>query len=376
MIDLFLQRVLIQVFLIILFSTPTIYSYLKPSFSFSPSSSISTNYDSVLYANLSLKINQPIFSGPGQNLFTDPNKTSSSLYVGNTINRQAFETQFVLDIEKSIGIHRSRVYVTDISKGTNHFTWEYASVIVSFLFVERNDTTSLTLLESISRLNQYIQINNSLLYSETNVTKDIDPSYGLLVKTWDISLKLSFAIEIVGGDSVRDGYFLNQGGLLLCNSNESYLHDYYCEFENFFENDIANAVNISISRIQVLFVKKAALDSVLVYFRIFPPPILSSERNVSVCIEDLISQVSNRSSLLYQGNVTLRLDPIWGISNSYASLRASKSLFTLNYYEIDPSLLSNSKRMTLYSAYDRCKANRRCNWGIYRKCFPRFRFIS
>lgn len=51
--------------------------------------------------------------------------------------------------------------------------------------------------------------------------------------------------------------------------------------------------------------------------------------------------------------------------NQYRSTPRQKAAkFTLKYYEYDPSRLQKPSRLSQITAYDRCKANRRCNWGI------------
>lgn len=57
-------------------------------------------------------------------------------------------------------------------------------------------------------------------------------------------------------------------------------------------------------------------------------------------------------------------DPTWGVSNFLNTPRPQAAKFTFKYYEYDPDRLNNSIRLTQVTAYDRCKANRRCNWGI------------
>ena len=52
--------------------------------------------------------------------------------------------------------------------------------------------------------------------------------------------------------------------------------------------------------------------------------------------------------------------------------RSAAALFTQKYYEYDPSRIYDPVRQQMITAYDRCKANRRCNWGITGKgtyCF-------
>jgi hypothetical protein len=80
----------------------------------------------------------------------------------------------------------------------------------------------------------------------------------------------------------------------------------YCEFERFFEDDVSRALNITYYRVQILFIKSSALDSVLITFRISPAIAGSSEDNVTAALGNLHYQVSDTNSLLYRGNVTIR----------------------------------------------------------------------
>lgn len=265
-----------------------------------------TQYDTVPYANLTVRVDRPFTEGPGQDLVTDPFDPSISLYVGPTINRQTFDTQFVLDLNYAIGIDVDRVYVLNVAKGTVHFSWESNYVIVNFIFLERNGTSGMTLLESIAELTMQIQTPESKLYHGTNVTSEIDSQWGLEVLTWDVSLKLTYAIDIIGKHAVKDGYYLNQGSLGICDAADAYNVSVYCEFERFFEDDVARAVNVTAYRVQVLFVKAAALDAVLVHFRFTPPVRGSPEANITSAIADLIVQTADLDSTLYKGNVTIR----------------------------------------------------------------------
>lgn len=124
-----------------------------------------------------------------------------------------------------------------------------------------------------------------------------------------------------------DGYYLNQGGLNLCDVNGTnvgmnpYVDDgsgsfnqtliptdiiRYCEFEYMFEQDIAKSVDIDSRRVQVLFIKEAAPDASLVHFRIYPPFInqdasaiaVSPEVNVVNTTLDYDSGVVTTSSTL------------------------------------------------------------------------------
>jgi hypothetical protein len=81
-------------------------------------------------------------------------------------------------------------------------------------------------------------------------------------------------------------------------------------------------------------------------------------------VQNLYSQVAHPNSTLYKGNVTIRVDPSWGVSQYRQNYRQQLAQFTLQYYEYDKSRLQDKVRSTEITAYDRCKANRRCNWGV------------
>ena len=326
-----------------------------------------TQYMSVPYANASVLINRPFHDGPLQDLLTNPLKpTNESLYPGATINRQSFDTQFVLDLQDAIGVDQDRIFVISVLPGTVHFSLFTEKVIVQFIILERNQTNGLTLLEAVAELTNQIQNISSPVYSG-DVTSSLEPLWGLQVTTWDISLRLFYAIEIIGRGEEIDGYFLNQGGLGACDKEEAIDFPNYCEFERFFEDDLSRALDISYFRVQIMFIKVASLDSVHVFFRILPKVPSSAETNVIDSIANLMVQVSNSKSELYKGNVTIRVDPLWSVSDSLPTARNAQPLFTYKYYKYDPVRLNNSKIMTLMSPYDRCKANRRCNWGIQSK---------
>lgn len=333
-----------------------------------------SNYETIPLVSMSVRISKPYQEGPGVDLVNDPFRITESLFAGNTIARQTFDTQFIQDMSYSVGIDPTRVYVNYIKRGEVHYSWESSSVIVAFYFLERNTSrNSLTLLEHIADLTNKIQIPSSILFdkSKVNVTWGIDPTYGLIVDKWDVSLRLTYAIEVVGANAVSAGYFLNQGARGICDGPSASNFSTYCEFERFFEDDVSRALNISYYRIQINFIKKASFDSVLVYFRITPPK-KSAHRNekpISQCIAHLIGLVNHTSSALYQGNVTIRTDPLWGVSDSFSgsydpTRRSQEALFTYKYYEYDPARLASPNTQVLLTAYDRCKANHRCNWGI------------
>ncbi len=70
------------------------------------------------------------------------------------------------------------------------------------------------------------------------------------------------------------------------------------------------------------------------------------------------------TTVFAQQFINLILDPVWGVSNAMVRNRTMAAKFTRKYYEYDASRLLDRKRLTQVTAYDRCKANRRCNWGI------------
>ena len=160
---------------------------------------------------------------------------------------------------------------------------------MAFYFLERNNSVNArTLLEHIADLTNMIQIPTSPLFDEkhVNVTYGIDPIYGLDVDAWDLSLRLFYAIDIVGGNAVVDNYYLNPGARGLCDVQGASNYHTYCEFERFFEDDVSRALAISYYRVQIMFIKSAAYDSVLVYFRISPPKgtAAKSQKSISECI--------------------------------------------------------------------------------------------
>jgi len=347
-----------------------------------------TNFETIPYVNLTMKINRPFQDGPGQNLTTDPIDPTRPLYVGNTINRQTFEAQFVMEIEETLRVSRNRIYVMNIRPGDVHFSWETTNVIVNFVITECNITCTgpynITLIEAVQDLTEQVQDMSSRLYTAgTFVTSFTDPDYGVNVVNWggpgaegdyapagDFSLKLTYAINNIG-DSISisnegdTNAFITHGGLRTCDKNDAWIHSYYCEFERFFEDDIANALSIVPYRVQIFFVKYAGLDSVLTHFRILPARPGSSERTVLECLEELHVQVrAPYNSSLYAGNVTIRTDPTWGVSGKLGIQRREAALFTLKYYDYSESRLADDDIMDVFGTpYDRCKANRRCNWG-------------
>jgi hypothetical protein len=298
-------------------------------------------YETLPYANLSVRLYRSYHDGPGQTLVTDPFDIDANLFVGNTIARQSFDTQFILDINYALGIDVDRIFVLRVNQGGVHFSWESSSVIVNFVILERNQTgldtlSGSTLLELIAQLTNDVQIPTSTVFQGTNITRFIDPLFGVQLEGWDVSLQLTYAIENIGGAAVVDGYYLNQGARGICDVEGAGNFSTYCEFERFFEDDLARALDVSYFRIQIMFIKKSAYDSVLVHFRISPPMVdqsgYSAERNISAAVEYLGDLVADFDSVLYDGNVTIRVDPLWGVSQyTGVTKRNAAARFTKKY---------------------------------------------
>jgi len=62
--------------------------------------------------------------------------------------------------------------------------------------------------------------------------------------------------------------------------------------------------------------------------------------------------------------IIMIIDPTWGVDGFYKTSRKEAAKFTLKYYDQSNARLSNPIRLGMITSYDRCKANRRCNWGI------------
>lgn len=116
-----------------------------------------------------------------------------------------------------------------------------------------------------------------------------------------------------------------------------------------------------------MFVKTASFDSVYVHFRISPPDNTygQQERNISSSIMYLEELVADGNSTLYDGNVTIRVDSLWGVSDRAATKRIGESRFGKKYYDHDSTRLDDPVRYSLVTPYERCKQNHRCNWGVF-----------
>ena len=82
------------------------------------------------------------------------------------------------------------------------------------------------------------------------------------------------AIEIIGHDQVRsfgnNDYVLNQGSVRWC-EDSSNSETSYCEFENYFREDLSLALQCSATNVELLFIKPSGEGSVFMTFRLIPP---------------------------------------------------------------------------------------------------------
>lgn len=76
---------------------------------------------------LRTKVDYSILDGPGAHL-------TNGIFLGDTVARETFVTQFVQDISSAANISPSRVFVMEIAPGWVHHDWEvrkYVSPLLS-----------------------------------------------------------------------------------------------------------------------------------------------------------------------------------------------------------------------------------------------------
>jgi hypothetical protein len=87
--------------------------------------------------------------GPGRHLMHQK-------YFGNTISRQSFETQFVLDVSSALETSPCRLHITGVSPEESEQYWDSESVFITFRLFPVDSTL-------ISALTKLIQESNSAL---------------------------------------------------------------------------------------------------------------------------------------------------------------------------------------------------------------------
>ncbi len=224
------------------------------------------------------------------------------------------------------------------------------------------------------------------------VTAATDRHWGLVALDWDMSLRLQFSMDVVSnpaehlqqdaglGEAAEHfeaskhrafGHMtLNRGLERFCEAaagasgrtEASHTASAYCEWENYFEEDVSRALDIERHRVEVLAVRPAAPDQVLAHFRIFPT--WSGGTPVADCVSDLLEQVRDPTSRLYDGNVTVRVDPSWGVSGVGGTPRKRTSDHLPYAVRGNSSLPYHGYAAhSINEAYERCKATQRCARG-------------
>ena len=300
--------------------------------------------------DLRLRVRFPI-DNVGSHLIQDK-------YLGTTISRQSFTTQFILDIANATNRSPCRLYVLDVfPEGTDNY-WDNESVFISFRLFPADASF-------VAELTRQIQQPNSALY-DGHVTHATDSLYGLVISQWDHSLKLMYSTQLVGDNDVIDdfehGRYLNQGSLQTCAANDYSIHlvnNTYCKFEKYLVQDMERTLDLQPRQFVVLFIKEADRHSVIVSFRLIPEVSMNNTGQDIAWVEskvtELVSQIADSESLLYSGNVSFKIDPTWGISGK------SKQTRQFSKY------LSQPAPSTSTDAYERCKATNRCPraWNNY-----------
>ncbi|CAM9699013.1 unnamed protein product, partial [Laminaria digitata] len=325
-------------------------------------------YASTDYVDLTCKVDYSILEGPGAHL-------TNGIFLGDTVARETFVAQFVLDVSLAVNISSSRVLVLEIAPGRVHHDWEENNVIMLFRLLD--NVVSGTLGEdgavtAMAGLTAQAQESGSSLYGGM-VTEKIDPAWGIVAVSLDVSLRLTTAIEVIGGSGVREGYYLNQGAQGWCETgrktgNATITESSYCQWETWFIADVSGAlVLLDPGRVSVLFVKRAAADAVLVHFRVGQPSDYAAEVTVDEAAAELLSQLQNASSALFAGNVTYSTDPMWGLSGDGGVAQ-----------EYSPHLPHQVYDDHRGDEYERCKDVHRCNraWINYNSSVRSIHFTT
>jgi hypothetical protein len=197
------------------------------------------------YADLVMKIDNSQFEGPGSHLL-------GGIFLGTTIALQSFKTQFIQDLSRTLNITVDRLYVLRVEPGNVHYSWTSRYVLVTFRLFGPNITVSAENQNSVpvvqgqyhrreedwmhnrlygdgrfggrekpttrvvQELTEQIQAPQSALF-KLNVTKATDPLWGLVALDWDVSLRLAYSIEAVGGDLVKQANQNNDQTTRYCN---------------------------------------------------------------------------------------------------------------------------------------------------------------
>lgn len=121
------------------------------------------------YVDLQIQTSHSILDGPGQHLIYD------DTYLGITLSKQSFETQFVMDISKtSLGVSPCKIYVLDIlSVGK-----DFKNVMIVFRIYQ-------VVIDEIYDLTKQIQNRSSLFYNG-KVCSYANEEFVSLVFNWNV----------------------------------------------------------------------------------------------------------------------------------------------------------------------------------------------
>ncbi|KAJ8613683.1 hypothetical protein CTAYLR_003143 [Chrysophaeum taylorii] len=309
-----------------------------------------TTWEDPSYVDLAVKIDFSSLGGPGRELL-------GGIAMGSTIALETFVTQFVLDLQAALNVSAAnRVLVLNTTQGATHFSWRWTSTTVRFRILEGKPPVA----SVVRELTRQAQVKGSRLF-RGNVTAALDARWGVVALDWDASLRLMYSIGVVGKELVRDDQVVLGASRWCDEQEEEEEESAYCEWERYFEEDVSRAVGVSRERVEVLFVRPAAPDSVLAHFRIFPA---LEAPTVVFAVGRLLAQVGNLTSELYDGNVTVKVDAAWGVSGVGTGRRRLESSKAIPY----AAARSNSSLPFLgfgspLHAYERCKATQRCARG-------------
>lgn len=88
------------------------------------------------YVDLAFKIDYSALEGPGQHIL-------NGIFLGHTIARETFATQFILDVHRAVNVSTNRLFVHNVTPAAHHFEHAARYVMVSFrLYHAANATDS------------------------------------------------------------------------------------------------------------------------------------------------------------------------------------------------------------------------------------------
>ena len=117
------------------------------------------------YVDLRIRSKFSSLKGPGESLVRNK-------YLGDTISKQSFETQFILDLSSSLSISPCRIYIITISPEKDEQSWDPNNVFITFrlflidvaeirnLTVQIQDPLSTFNRGQVSYVYQFVAVNN------------------------------------------------------------------------------------------------------------------------------------------------------------------------------------------------------------------------